>query len=293
MTGTAGKSTRHQNQGDRFAKRGSSVQSSQSKKKTSDGEVHAGVSRAHKQQSSGRYTQSPSPKEGSDKGGSAYDSGGVQGGREEVTVIEHCGKKGAGRSYQKAKQFDQAGGNRHMYKTLGFDSRKDPHKGSKVNHSKTGPGKVQPKTVPQLCEEDPQVCVPDVDKSTPNAVTSQCTGEVTNDAATVVEGDCRAETPDSGPEQVPPEEAEAVASTVALSDRATEEDSVAEEEREEDEGLLEEKMPGITYTRVGVPTVNCCIWRGLSLCSEVFCIWYGKLQQKVLEWVLVGGASDE
>ena len=183
-----------------------------------------------------------------------------------MTVIEHCGKKGGGRSYQKSKQFDQAGGSRHVYKTLSFDSRKDPHKGSKVNHSKAGPGRVQPKTVPQICEDDPQVCVPDVDidKGTLSAFTSQCAGEVTNDAATVVEGDCRAETPDSGPE------AEAVASTVALSDGAAEENSVAEEEREEDEGLLEEKMRGITYTRVRVLTVNCCIWRALSLCSEVF-----------------------
>lgn len=212
--------------------------------------------------------QSPSPKEGSDKGGSAHDSSGVQGGREEVMVIEHCGKKGGGRSYQKAKQFDQTGGSQHAYKSVSFDSRKDPHKGSKANHSKAGPGKAQPKTTTQLSSEtDAQVCQPDAGKGTANAVTSQCAGEVTIDTATVV-GDCLTETPDSGSDQVLPEEVEAVASTVSLNDGGTEEDGVAEEGSEEDNGC-QEKPPGITYTRVGVPTVNCLYLRALLVYSKV------------------------
>lgn len=213
--------------------------------------------------------QSPSPKEGSDKGGSAHDSSGVQGGREEVMVIEHCGKKGGGRSYQKAKQFDQTGGSQHAYKSVSFDSRKDPHKGSKANHSKAGPGKAQPKTTTQLSSEtDAQVCQPDAGKGTATAVTSQCAGEVTIDTAAVVEGDCLTETPDSGSDQVPPEEVEAVASTVSLNDGGTEEDSAAEEGSEEDKGC-QEKPQGITYTRVGVPTVNCLYLRALLVYSKV------------------------
>ena len=217
------------------------------------------MSRSHKQSSGGRYTQSPLPKEGSDKGGgSTYDSGGVQGGREEVMVIEHCGKKGGGRSYQKSKQFDQTSGSQHGYKTVSYDSRKDPNKGSKVNHLKAGQGKAQPRTVSQVSDEDPnpKACQSEVDKGTVNAVTSQCT----SDMATVVEGDCRRETPDSIPDQVAPEEVEAVASAVAVNGGATEEDDVAEPGREEDEGNLK-KPKGITYTRVGVPVVNCCLKR--------------------------------
>lgn len=215
------------------------------------------VTRSHKQQGGGRYAQSPSPKEGSDKGGSTYDSGVGQGGREEVTVIEHCGKKGAGRSYQKSKQFDQTGGSRHGYKTVNFDGRKDSHRGSKVNQSKaTGSGKAQPKIVPQPCEEvqeEVPVHCPDDDKGTLDAVTSQSVEEAANDGATVAEGDCWTETPDSGPEQVPSGEVEAIASNVTLNDGGAEEDSVVDEEREEeDEGCLEEKLPGISYTRVGV-----------------------------------------
>lgn len=215
--------------------------------------------RSHKQSSGGRYTQSPLPKEGSDKGGgSTYDSGGVQGGREEVMVIEHCGKKGSGRSYQRGKQFDQTSGSHHGYKTVSYDGRKDPNKGSKVNHLKTGQGKAQPKAVSQLSDEDPnpKVCLPEVDKGTGNAVTSQCT----SDTATVVEGDCWRETPDSSPDNVAPEEAETVASAVAVNAGGTEEDDVAEQGREEDEGNLK-KPEGITYTRVGVPVVICCLKR--------------------------------
>ena len=244
--------------------------------------MHTSVTRLHKQQGGGRHTQSPSPKEGSDKGGSAYDSSVGQGGREEVTVIEHCGKKGAGRSYQKSKQFDQTSGSRYGYKTVSFDGRKDSHRGSKVNPSKaTGAGKAQPKAVPQPCEdvqEDAPVYCPDEDKGTLDTVASQSVDDAANDGATVAEGDCWTETPDSSPEQVSPGEVEIVASNVTLNGRGAEEDGMVEEEKEkeEDEGCLEEKMPGISYTRVGVLCIQCEQW-WLCACRCVVTIICSKL----------------